>query len=208
MVLYMDYLGKLFGSPAKVKLLRLFTFNPENAYDRETVVRFARITPDTASRELTLLTRANIIQRKDFFKEIKHPGSKVAKKRKTIGWTLNKKYPLITQLQQFMRNTLTVSEAEVRKRFRGSGSIRLLVLSGFFAGNKESTLDILIVGEHMKELVIKNAIQSLEGECGQEIRYMILSTEEYQYRRRVRDIVIRNVMDFPHKEVTNQLSKV
>lgn len=203
----MEHLGKLLGSPAKVKLLRLFSFNPETVYDRETVVKFCRITPDTASRELAALARASVVNRKTFYKEVTRPGSKKLKKRKTIGWVANQKYPYFKELGRFMRSTLSISDVDIRKRFRGVGPIRLLVLSGFLAGNKEGTLDILIVGENLKEQLIKNIIQSLEGECGQEIRYMILPTEDYKYRRRVRDVLIRNVMDFSHREVINHLGK-
>lgn len=202
----MEHLSKLFGTPARVKLLRLFLFNPERVYDRETVVKFARITPETASKELSALARADVVYRKNFFKEVPRPGSKVSKKRKTIGWVLNQKYIHLSSLTHFMRESLSVTENELGKRFKGTGNVRLLVLSGFLTGNNEGVLDILIVGERLKEQLIKNAIQSLEAECGQEIRYMVLTTDEYQYRRRVRDKFLRDIMDFPHQEVVNRLA--
>lgn len=204
----MEYLSKLFGSPARVKLLRLFTSNPNTAYDRDAVVKMARITPDTASRELSALARADVIQRRTFFKEVVRPGSKASKKRKTVGWVLNNKYPYLEALTVFMKESLTVSNADISKRFRGTGTIKLLVLAGFLAGNKEGSLDLLIVGERLKEQLIRNAIQSLEAECGQEIRYMVLQTDEYHYRRRVRDKFMREVIDFPHIEIVNRISKV
>jgi len=204
----MEYLSKLFGSPARVKLLRLFLFNPENAYDRDSVVKMARITPETASKELSNLARAEVINRKTFFKEGARPGSKTPKKRKTIGWVLNQKYVYLEALTKFMRESLTVSNTEISKRFRGAGTIKLLVLSGFLSGGKEGSLDVLVVGDRLKEHIIKNAIQSLEAECGQEIRYMVLTVEEYKYRRRVRDKFMREVIDFPHIEILNRLSKI
>jgi hypothetical protein len=208
MTAIMEQLSKLFGSPARVKLLRLFTFNPETVYDRDSIVKIARITPDTASRELAGLARALVIQRKTFYKEVARPGSKTSKKRKTIGWVMNPKYEYFEPLSRFMRDSLSVSETEIRKRFRGVGTVKLLVLSGFFAGARDSVLDVLIVGERLKEKQITNAIQSLEAECGKEIRYMVLSSEDYQYRRRIRDKFIRDVMDYEHVAITNKLSKV
>lgn len=204
----MEHLSKLFGTPARVKLLRLFLFNPERVYDRDAIVKFARITPESASKELTALDRAGVIYRKNFYKEVVRPGSKVSKKRKTIGWVLDTKYIHLAPLTKFMRESLSVTEDEIGKRFKGVGSIRLLVLSGFLVGNSEGILDILVVGERLKDSMIKNIIQTLEAECGQEIRYMILETDEYQYRRRVRDKFIRDVMDFPHQEIVNRIAKV
>jgi len=204
----MEYLSKLFGSPARVKLLRLFAFNPERVFDRDDIVRIARITPDTASKELSGLARASIINRKTFYKEVVRPDSAVQKKRKMIGWVVNQKYPHLKTLTTFLLESLTLSEANIYKRFRGVGGIKVLVLSGSFIGDRERSLDILIVGDRLKEQIIKSAILSLEAEYGREIRYMMLATEEYQYRRRVRDKFVRDVMDFSHREIVNRLEKI
>lgn len=204
----MEYLSKLFGSPARVKILRLFMFHPDRVYDRDSVVAAARITPETASKELASLARAGVMQRKTFYKEVVRPGSTAIKKRKTVGWVLCSKYPHIDALDIFLRDTLIVSGVEIRKRLRGVGSIKLLVLSGFLIGEKDTGLDMLIVGNKLNEQSVKNVLRVLEAECGQEIRYALLTTEEYQYRRRVRDKLVRGVMDYPHKEVVDKLATV
>ncbi len=203
----MDNLSKLFGSPARVKLLRLFIFNGDTVFDRDSIIKFSRITPETASKELSFLARAGIIKRKNFYKNVLRPGSKVAKKRKTIGWVLDKKYIYLEPLNIFMKDSLTISDTEIRKRFSGTGSIKLLLLSGFLVDRDESPIDILIVGDRLKENLIKNAISILEAEFGREIRYMVLETEEYNYRKRVRDKFIRDITDFRNKKITDKLHK-
>ncbi len=202
----MEYLSKLFGSPARVKLLRLFAFNPDVVYDRDGVVSRARVTPDTASRELAALARAGIIQRKTFYKEVVRPGSKKMKKRKTIGWVLSAKYPYQDALTAFLRKTLVVSGSDVRKRIRGAGTIKLLVLTGHLIGEKDRGIDMLVVGDRLSETALKNAVSLLEAECGQEIRYAVLNTADYKYRRRVRDKLVRDVMDFPHTAVVRRIA--
>jgi hypothetical protein len=204
----MEHLSKLLGSPARVKLLRLFAFNPERVFDRDTIIQLARVTPETASKELAAIARFSFITRKPFFKEVVRPGSTVVKKRKTIGWMVNQKFPHLRAFTIFMKESLSVSDVEIQKRFRGMGGIKLLVLSGSFIGEREGVLDILIAGDHMKEHLIKNAISLLEAESGKEMRYMILSTDEYLYRRHVRDKFIREVMDFTHKEIVNRVGKI
>lgn len=198
-------MSKLLGSPARTKLLRLFAFNPERVFDRDMVVRVSRITPDTASRELAALARAEVIKRKTYYKDVVRPGSKTAKKRKTIGWILNQNYLFIDALTRFLRDTLSISSVDVRKRLRGAGSIKLLVLSGILVGEKSGGVDMLIVGDRLNEQHVYNAVCALEAECGQEIRYSVMTTEEYRYRRRVRDKLVRDIMDFPHHEVIDRL---
>jgi hypothetical protein len=201
----MEYLSKLFGSPARVKLLRLFVFNPDRILDRDIISDLARVTPDTASKELLGLARTGLIVRKTFYKEGVRPGGKPVKKRKAIGWVLNQQYLHLTALRTFLRETLTVSYADVRKRLKAAGSIRLLVLSGFLIGAKDASLDILIVGNKLNEQEIKAAVRSLEAEFGVELRYSVLSIEDYLFRRRVRDRMVRDVMDFPHEALIDQI---
>jgi hypothetical protein len=81
------------------------------------------------------------------------------------------------------------------------------LLSGFLVDRDESPIDILIVGDRLKENLIKNAISILEAEFGREIRYMVLETEEYNYRKRVRDKFIRDITDFRNKKITDKLHK-
>ncbi|MBP9760041.1 MAG: hypothetical protein KBD24_01595 [Candidatus Pacebacteria bacterium] len=202
----MEYLTKLFGSPARVKLLRLFLFNPERVYDRDGTVATTRVSPLTASKELTALARAGVLKRKIFYKTVAPSGAKAPKKRKAMGWSLDSKYPHVIPLTRFLRDTLSITDADIRSRLRGAGAVHLLVLSGFLIGQKESALDMLVVGNKLDEEFIQTAVRAFEAECGQEIRYAVLTTEDYQYRRRVRDKLVRDVMDYPHTVLVDRVS--
>lgn len=204
----MEHLSKLFGSPARVKLLRLFLFNRERIFDRDMVVVSARVTPDTASKELTVLARAGIITRKTFFKEVIRAGTKLPTKRRTLGWVLNTEYPHLTPLVRFFRETLAVTDAEVRKRLRNIGTVKLVTIAGFLIGEEGGVLDLLIVGDRIDESALRTVVRVLESEAGREIRYAVLASDEYQYRRRVRDKLMRDVFDFPHREIINKIGVV
>lgn len=203
----MEYLAKLFGSPARVKLLRLFLFNPERVYDRDDASHTARITPAVASKELASLARAGIIKRKAFYKEGMRPGSKTPKRRKALGWVLEQKYPYRDSLARFMHSTLSVSDTEIRARLKSVGTLQLLVLAGFLINEKESPLDVLMVGERLNETEIQSVMRTIEAECGRDIRYTVLRTEDYLFRRRVRDKLVRDVMDRPHNVLIDRISE-
>lgn len=201
----MEYLSKLFGSPARVKLLRLFVFNPEEVYGRDDVVAAVRVTPNTASKELTALARAGLIKRKTFFKEVLPVGAKTPKRRKTLGWMLDPKYPHQDALRIFLQQTLTISHAELRKRFRGAGRVQALIVAGFFV-DAESVLDLLLVGDRLDDALVQRVVQGFEAECGREIRYTILTTEDFAYRKRVRDKLLRDVLDHPHEVLVDNVA--
>jgi len=199
----MEYLSKLFGSPARVKVMRLFVFNTEQVYDRDLVATAVRVSPEAASRECAALARMGIVTRRSFYREA--PEGSRAKRRKVIGWALDRGYPHLVSLSVFLRDTVQVATADMRRRFRGVGAVRLLVLAGPLAGNPESEVDLLIVGDRLRDTAVRTAVRMLEAECGRDLRYLVLSTEEYLYRRRVRDKLVRDVMDFPHREIVDKL---
>jgi len=159
----MEYLSKLFGSPARVKMLRFFLFNPETPVDRDGVVAMARVTPDTASKELATLARAGVITRRTFYRDVVRPGTGTPKRRKTLGYVLDTKYPHLTPLTTFLRDTLMVSETEIRNRLRGVGTVKLIVLAGFLINQERSGLDLLIVGDKMDESALKTVVRGLEA---------------------------------------------
>ena len=78
----MDTLGKLFGSQARVKILRLFLLNPQDAYDVPMVAEKSKVSASEARREITLLKAAGVISNKSFTKEIFSKRDKDAKPKK------------------------------------------------------------------------------------------------------------------------------
>lgn len=202
----MEYVSKLLGSPARVKLLRLFLFNQERTYDRDDAAQIARVATEATSRECQSLTRAGVLARKSYFKEMVRPGDAAPKRRRTVGWTCDLQYPHREALTRFLRDTLFLTEADIRKRFRGVGTVRLLAISGVLVGERERGIDLLIVGDRLSTELVRSAVRALEAECGQEIRYAILLTDEFLYRRRVRDRLVRDVLDYPHKLLIDRVA--
>jgi len=205
----MEPLSKLFGTPARVKLLRLFLFNPEGVYGRDDVVEHARVTPAMASKELAALARMGIIKRRTLYKEPVRSGGATTRKRKTLGWILDPKYTYREALRTFLHDTLTLRDSDVRKRFMSIGPVRVCILSGFLVdGDTESELDVLLVGNALASENVETVMRGLEAECGREIRYAVIPVEEYQYRLRVRDKMLRNIVDYPHTVLVDKVGSL
>lgn len=202
----MHDLGKIFGSPARLKILRYFAFNPEVVVDRDEVAKRTRVTPESASKELAGLARAGYLKRRTYYKHATRPGARGTKKRKAVGWALNQTYTYLEPLTRFLADTVSVTRADLRQRLRGVGSVRLLVLSGVFMGTEESSLDLLFVGDRIHDTAVQTALRSIEAELGREIRYAVLTTEDYLLRRRVRDKLVRDVLDYPHEALVDKLT--
>lgn len=186
----MEILEKIFGTKAKVKLMRLFLFNPDNIYSLEKIIERAKENPLLIRKELLNLSNIGLIK----------------KKKRAGGWVLNEDFIYINELRYILLNIKLVQNSEIVKRFQKSGRIKLIVVAGIFIQNPDSRLDLLIVGDGMKKAYLENAVKTLESEIGKDLKYVWLNTEEFNYRISMYDKLIRDVLDFPHEKLVNRLN--
>jgi hypothetical protein len=203
----MKILGKLFGSPAMVKLLRLFLFNPERVFTNKEVATRAKITLDTARLELSIMKQMDFIKKKADYRTIssKLGKNKITKKKRISGWALDEKFPYLEPLQNFLMSATPVKHKDIPKRLSVSGAIKLIVIAGMFIQNQDSRLDILVVGNNIRKNQLETAIKGIESELGKELRYAVFDTQEFKYRRGIYDRLIRDVFDYPHEIVLDKI---
>jgi len=210
----MEILGKLFGGIARIKIMKLFLSNEDKAFDNFDIAKRARVTPIVLRKELLILSKAGLIKRKIFYKEekkiIKKTKTKPQQvkiiKKKVNGWILNDKFPYLLPLYNLLVNMTSFTNASLIKKLAGTGKLKFVLVSGAFIQNEESRVDILIVGDNLKNSSIERAVAVLESEIGKELRYVILKTEDFIYRINVYDKLVRDILDSPHQKIINRLN--
>ena len=227
----MDVLEKIFGSAAKVKIMRLFLFNPNTPFDLAKIVERARITPQATRINVRLLENAHLIRPRTFVKEVKKAenagrtengekwrkksgtgnkiggqGHKPAAVRKRVrGWILNENFAYITPLQSFLVQASPLQDQIIIRKFNRTGKIKLLIISGVFIQERDSRVDILVVGDGLRRGTIDTTIKDMEAELGKDIAYSVFETKDFQYRLGMYDKLIRDILDYPHKKLVNRL---
>lgn len=203
----MDILGKLFGSQARVKILRLFLLNPLEAYDVAMVAEKSKVPLVEARRELSLIKSAGVIADKTFTKEVISKRSKNAKptKKRVQGFQLKSTFPLLSAIKNLIVSETPLNRDEIARRFKSTGKIKFLAISGIFIDEPEARVDVLIVGDDLKKRSIENVLRTIEAEIGHELSYGALETSEFLYRVSVYDKFVRDVLDFRHDKVINKL---
>ena len=184
-----DVLTKLFGSPARVKLLRLFLFNPLQSFTAADAAARCRISTREAQSELALFTNLNLVRRG---------------RGRSARYSLNDGFSYILALQNLLLNAPMRAD-EIYDRVRDTGILKLIVVGGVFMGEWESGVDLLIVGDRIKDEKLRRNIRLLESEIGKEIRYTLLSSVEFFYRLNMNDHLVRDVLDYPHRIVFDRL---
>ena len=201
----MDFLTKLFSSAALPKVLRLFVLNPGMGFDKEMIVERTRVHPDDAMYEIGLLTRCGLIRKKTFSKDESPKSPTKGKKKRVNGYVLDERSPYIASVREFLLGTTIIPDTELVSKISHVGRIKLIVTAGVFLGEWERRVDLLIVGEHIEEGKLGRVVRELESYLGREIRYSTFATADYRYRRNLKDRLIRDIFDFPHKVILDRI---
>lgn len=206
----MDFLGTLFGSQSRVKILRLFLLNQTDIFEIGDIVRKSKVRLSEVRKEINLLKKAGIIEAKDFIKEVevKQGSKKTISKRQAKGVRLDIKFPLLAPLKNLIVSETPLNHDEIGKRFRTAGKIKFLALSGIFLGEPDSRVDVFIVGDNLSKRAIESALRSIEAEIGKELSYGVLDTAEFLYRISVYDKFVRDILDFRHDRIIDKLGVV
>lgn len=195
-----DPLAILFGSQARVKLLRFFLFNPSKEFTFDDIAKRARLVRRTARTEIDALDRADVIRQKQIYIE-----NDKGKKERVTGYVLNKKFPELQALQTFLFETAPINGKTLLKHLRTAGKIDFCVITGIFLREFEHRLDVMVALPKLDEKKVENAIKSLEAELGIEIRFAAFTSEDMLYRAGMYDKLIRDVFDYNHEVLVDKI---
>jgi hypothetical protein len=196
-----DSLEILFGSQARVKLLRFFLFNPTKEFSFDDISRRAKLVRRTARTEINSLERADVIKKKMIYVTEKETEKKV----RAQGYVLNDKYPQLSSLQQFLFETAPINGKTVLKHLRKAGTLDFVAITGIFKQSFDGRLDIIMAMKKLNEHKIEIAMRSLEAELGIELKYAVFSSEDLLYRVGMYDKLTRDVFDYPHEMLVDKI---
>lgn len=196
-----DPLSILFGSTARVKLLRFFLFNPSKEFTFDDISRRAKLVRRTARTEMNALEKAEVIKQKTVYIDVEGKD----KKLKAIGYTLNKDFPELQALQTFLFETAPIDGKNLLKHLRQAGTLDFVGVSGVFVRDFEQRLDVLIAMKKFSQAKIEKAIRSLEAEIGIEIRFAAMSSDDLMYRVGMYDKLTRDFFDYTHQVLVDKI---
>lgn len=206
----MDIAAKLFGNPARIKVLRLFLSNPETPFDLKLVAKRAQLDTDEVRKEFSLLSKLGLIKPKTFTKETEIPPRRKGdrptyKRQKVNGYIFDETFTQVDGLNGFLLNFEYLDRNEIAERFKKAGRIKFLALSGVFLQPRNGTVDITIVGDGFNKNMIDTEMRKLEAELGTELVYTVLETQDFLYRVTMYDKFVRDILDFPHVRVIEKV---
>lgn len=181
---------QLFGSKTRVKLLSLFFNNPGRPFYVREITRKIDEQINSVRRELANLLSVGLVT---------SDGS-----NNRLYYEVNPKYEFYEQLRGIFTAMPAKSkdpvmkevreEDKIVKRLRSTGSISFAFLTGSFARDARTNVDIFVVGDVNKARLAK-MVAEMEKEMGRELNYSVLSPEEYDYRISLNDRFITTLLE-------------
>lgn len=194
----MEALEKLFGSSARIKILKFFLFNTGELFEKSTISSRTKVSSSILQKELNLFEKIGLIKKRNFFITKEKRGGKIQKIR-TKGYETVIEHKLFIPLQNLLVKNSPMSSNTLVQRLSRHGKLKLIIGAGVFIQDTDSRVDLLIVGDEIKENTLKNTIAVLESEIGKQLRYTVLTVQDFKYRLGVYDKLVRDILDYPHQ---------
>lgn len=201
----MEQLAQLFGSEARVKLMRLFLFNPEIAFSVGECARRIKEESNEVRKQITQLIAAGVVKKRSVVRDIAARGSHPQHKVHELGYGLDPKFMYLQPLKNLLVTVSLYADERLLKKFIPVGKLKLLVASGVFLREWDTRVDLLIVGDELNTARLETVMKNLEAEIGKEISYSAFETEDFEYRLGIHDRLIRDILDAPHTTLIDKL---
>lgn len=178
---------QLFGSKTRVKLLQLFFSNPNRSFYVREITRKIDEQINSVRRELANLLSIGIL------------ASDTNNNR--LYYEVNQKYEYYKQLAAIFSGgrigkidkASTEKDGSSEVTLKGLGNVELALYTGQFTRDESSGIDLLIVGD-INQTKLGKFISELEAKESKEIRYTVLTNDEFRYRQQVKDRFLSNVL--------------
>ena len=182
---------KLFGSKTRAKLLRLFFENPEKSFYVREMTRVIDEQINSVRRELLNLESIGIIKNETFDNK--------------VYYSANNKHPFCRPLIDIFSKKIDLSREKDVKETTWEEYCRPVknYLKGLVVTNRlpgQDGIDLLIVGNDKTKKLTRWA-EVIEKKQGKPINYVIMTPDDYLYRKNVRDRFITDIFEMEITEI-------
>ena len=184
-------LEKLFGSKTRAKLLNLFFENSGKSYYVREITRVIDEQINSVRRELLNLDSIGIIKNDTYDNK--------------VYYSANMKHPYSHALvEMFTAKNIDEKDKEVRTNsWTEYAKLVKNYLVGLVVTNRapgQEGIDLLIIGDD-KTKKLTHWAEVVEKKMGKPLNYVIMSTDDYTYRKSVRDRFLYEVMEMEISEI-------
>jgi DNA-binding MarR family transcriptional regulator len=205
----MELLIRLLGGAERVKVMRFFLHHEGTVFSLHDISEKTKSKSALVRKELTILSSIGFIEKRKgkTFVNVRSGKKITSKLKEIVGYSLNATFPHNQALKDLLFDFKLLDKRELASRFKVIGRIKLFVVAGVFIGDPKSRVDILIVGEAIKRPKAEKILELVSAEIGRDVVYSIMDVEEYEYRFKMYDKFVRDIIEMPHETVVDKIKE-
>ena len=177
-------LEKLFSSKARIAVLKLFLFNPEDSYYLREISSLANIPIRAVQREVKKLKEIGLLE------------ESVSGNR--VYYKASRKSPIFEDLKRIFFKTEGIVKA-LEESFQDKSKIDFAFIYGSYDQGKETTssdIDLMVLG-NIESKKISNILSGVKDNLQREINFVVISISEFINRIKEDDNFLLSVMKEP-----------
>lgn len=179
---------QFFGSDIKVRLIKFFLVNHSKFFQVRDIAGRLGIPLGAVKIHLKTL-------RKDGF----------LKSRSARSFSVSYRFPYLNELKTLAAKFPPVSDAWLTREIRKMKRVKIFLIAGSLIDAQKARVEVLIVGDRIREKTAEKFMREMEAHAARELRYALLTTQEFLYRKKMFDRFVLDVLEFPHRILINKL---
>lgn len=174
-------LKNIFGSKTRIKILKLFVFNPQKEYYSREIERLTQGPFEPIRKELLRLESVGFLK------------SRISGKQKY--YSINTSHTLYPEIKSMILKTVGLGDL-LQTAVKEQSEISAAFIYGSYAKNTENTdsdIDLFVVGE-LSSKKLQGVISGIENETKREINHILYSREELKEKYKAKNHFITSVL--------------
>jgi hypothetical protein len=121
-------------------------------------------------------------------------------------YIVNQKHKLLPEIKNSLVKNQKAYEDELFGAITKLGDVKAAFLSGAFVGQPQLPVDLLVVGK-ANTAKLETFLKQCKVMLGIDLNYSIMSPEEFKLRKDTFDRFLKDIFDYPHLVVVDNLAK-
>jgi|SRR3989304_9134656 len=177
-----------FDSPVKIRLIKFFVYNHNRFFNITDVARRLNIPLGVVRKHAQELRKAGFL-----------------KSRSAGSFSISYRFPYLNEVKGLTLKFPPVSDAFLQKEVKKIGNVKALIIAGMLVHAEKARAEIILIGDRISEKKTERFLHAIEAQAAKELRYVLMTTEEFIYRKKMFDRFVLDVLELPHRMVVNKL---
>lgn len=192
----MDPLVKIFQSgngEVRLRILRFFLVNKKEAFKLDDIEFNIKSKREAIKKDLLILNNIGFLDR-------------YIDNKNNSSYKLNINFKYINALENLVFDFKSLDKEAILNRFKKIGRIKLFSFTGIFIDDNDIDLDILVIGDVLKQKEITKVLAEMNASFAGKLRILIMDIEEFDYRKKMFDRFLHLVLDSDRITLIDKIS--